>query len=46
MKRKMFSFRLPEDLIKKLDAEAKKQNRPRSNLVETILMRYVKLKRK
>jgi plasmid stability protein len=39
--RKQTSFRLNDDLIKKLRIEAKKHNRSLNNLVESILMAFV-----
>jgi plasmid stability protein len=42
--RKQTSFRLNDDLIKKLRIEAKKHNRSLNNLVESILMAFVEHK--
>jgi plasmid stability protein len=42
--RKQTSFRLNDDLIKKLRIEAKKHNRSLNNLVESILMAYIEQK--
>ncbi|MDE5632302.1 MAG: toxin-antitoxin system protein [Muribaculaceae bacterium] len=39
--RKQTSFRLSEDLLKMLQAEAKRHNRSLNNLVESILMAFV-----
>lgn len=39
--RKQTSFRLSEDLISKLQAEAKRHNRSLNNLVESVLMAFV-----
>lgn len=38
--KKVYSFRLTEELIENLKLLAEDENRPLSNLVETILMRY------
>ena len=39
--RKQTSFRLSEDLLVKLQAEAKRHNRCLNNLVESVLMAFV-----
>ena len=39
--RKQTSFRLREDLLVKLQAEAKRHNRSLNNLVESVLMAFV-----
>lgn len=39
--RKQASFRLSEDLITRLQAEAKRHNRSLNNLVESVLMAFV-----
>ncbi len=39
--RKQTSFRLSEELLSKLQAEAKRHNRSLNNLVESILMAFV-----
>ena len=39
--RKQTSFRLSEDLLVKLHAEAKRHNRSLNNLVESVLMAFV-----
>lgn len=39
--RKQTSFRLSEDLITRLQAEAKRHNRSLNNLVESVLMAFV-----
>lgn len=39
--RKQTSFRLSEDLIKRLQEEAKRHNRSLNNLVESLLMAFV-----
>ena len=39
--RKQTSFRLSEDLLVKLQAEAKRHNRSLNNLVESVLMSFV-----
>ena len=39
--RKQTSFRLSEDLLVKLQAEAKRHNRSLNNLVESVLMAFV-----
>ena len=39
--RKQTSFRLSEDLISKLQIEAKRHNRSLNNLVESVLMAFV-----
>ena len=39
--RKQTSFRLSEDLLVKLRAEAKRHNRSLNNLVESVLMAFV-----
>lgn len=39
--RKQTSFRLSEDLIKRLQEEAKRHNRSLNNLVESVLMAFV-----
>lgn len=39
--RKQTSFRLSEDLIKRLQIEAKRHNRSLNNLVESVLMTFV-----
>lgn len=39
--RKQTSFRLSEDLLTKLQAEAKRHNRSLNNLVESVLMAFV-----
>ncbi len=38
---KQTSFRLSEDLIKRLQEEAKRHNRSLNNLVESVLMAFV-----
>lgn len=39
--RKQTSFRLSEDLLSRLQAEAKRHNRSLNNLVESVLMAFV-----
>ncbi|MDE7025060.1 MAG: toxin-antitoxin system protein [Paramuribaculum sp.] len=39
--RKQTSFRLNEDLLRSLQAEAKRHNRSLNNLVESVLMNFV-----
>ncbi|MEE1022641.1 MAG: ribbon-helix-helix protein, CopG family [Muribaculaceae bacterium] len=39
--RKQTSFRLSEDLIKRLQEEARRHNRSLNNLVESVLMAFV-----
>lgn len=39
--RKQTSFRLSEDLLKRLQVEAKRHNRSLNNLVESVLMAFV-----
>lgn len=39
--RKQTSFRLSEDLLARLQAEAKRHNRSLNNLVESVLMAFV-----
>lgn len=39
--RKQTSFRLSEDLLVRLQAEAKRHNRSLNNLVESVLMAFV-----
>lgn len=39
--RKQTSFRLSEELISRLQAEAKRHNRSLNNLVESVLMAFV-----
>ena len=39
--RKQTSFRLNEDLLKRLQEEAKRHNRSLNNLVESVLMAFV-----
>ena len=39
--RKQTSFRLSEDLLKRLQDEAKRHNRSLNNLVESVLMAFV-----
>ena len=39
--RKQTSFRLSENLLKRLQIEAKKQNRSLNNLVEIVLLAFV-----
>ena len=39
--RKQTSFRLSEDLLKRLQEEAKRHNRSLNNLVESVLMAFV-----
>lgn len=39
------SFRLDEDLIKKLQQQADAENRSISNLIETILFNYLKIEK-
>lgn len=39
--RKQTSFRLREDLLKRLQEEAKRHNRSLNNLVESVLMAFV-----
>lgn len=39
--RKQTSFRLSEDLLSRLQAEAKRRNRSLNNLVESVLMAFV-----
>lgn len=39
--RKLTSFRLREDLLAQLQAEAKRHNRSLNNLVESVLMAFV-----
>lgn len=39
--RKQTSFRLSEELIKRLQEEAKRHNRSLNNLVESVLMAFV-----
>ncbi len=39
--RKQTSFRLREDLLSRLQAEAKRHNRSLNNLVESVLMAFV-----
>ena len=39
--RKQTSFRLNEDLLKRLQEEAKRHNRSQNNLVESVLMAFV-----
>ena len=39
--RKQTSFRLSEDLLKRLQIEAKKHNRSLNNLVESVLLAFV-----
>lgn len=39
--RKQTSFRLSEDLIRRLQEEAKRHNRSLNNLVESVLMAFV-----
>lgn len=41
MTRKQTSFRLSEELIKRLQEEAKRHNRSLNNLVESVLMAFV-----
>lgn len=37
------SFRLDEDLIKKLQAQADSENRSISNLIETVLFNFINI---
>ena len=39
--RKQTSFRLSEELLSRLQAEAKRHNRSLNNLVESVLMAFV-----
>lgn len=39
--RKQTSFRLSEDLLKRLQVEAKRHNRSLNNLVESVLMAFL-----
>ena len=39
--RKQTSFRLSEDLLMRLQAEAKRHNRSLNNLVESVLMAFI-----
>lgn len=41
IRRKQTSFRLSEDLLKRLQEEAKRHNRSLNNLVESVLMAFV-----
>ena len=41
IEKKVYSVRLEEDLIKELKIISKKENRTLSNLVETILKKYL-----
>ena len=41
IEKRVYSFRLEESLVKDLRKYAKQQNRNLSNLVETVLKRYV-----
>lgn len=41
IKRKQTSFRLSEDLLRRLQEEAKRHNRSLNNLVESVLMAFV-----
>ena len=41
IEKKVMSVRLDETLIEKLKVIAEKENRPLSNLIETVLKRYV-----
>ena len=42
--KKVLSIRLDEEIINELKIVAKNENRPLSNLIETILKKYVNLK--
>jgi len=41
IEKKVMSIRLDETLIEKLKVVAEKENRPLSNLIETILKHYI-----
>ena len=45
IEKKVYSVRLDEELLKELKIIAKEENRPLSNLVETILKRYISSKK-
>ena len=41
VEKKVYSFRLEEDLVEQLRVYAKEENRNLSNMIETILLQYV-----
>ena len=41
IEKKVYSFRLEEDLVEQLRVYAKEENRNLSNMIETILLQYV-----
>ena len=37
----VFSIRIDEKIVKKIDEKAQHQNRTRNNLIETVLLQYL-----